>query len=201
MPSKLDWIITARDGGNVTRYHTRQLIKPQQNAHHSYNSAIIAESLSNMVPNVDAHKVVMHMLIHDVPEIGIGDMPHYVKKEQPEIRRLLEKAEFAWCNDNMPHHIASNMKKLRFTEEEVFVVNFTDQFEPMLMMRDELALGNRDALGLFEVMYKTCRWILQDKYDFDEEYKRIFASVQFMLDDFYNQTKQEYDYVKIRDYI
>lgn len=167
-----NWIKLAREGGSVKRYHTRDLIKPQDNAQHSFNSAIIARELCSMFEDVDVNKVVMHMLIHDIPEIGIGDIPHYVKNSQPQIKKALDKAEEGWCRENMPSDLYDNMMLEGFTEQEVFIVKFTDQLEPMYKMLNEIKLGSKDAVELLRCMSSTCMRIINRSRDITDTLQR-----------------------------
>lgn len=48
-------------------------------AEHSFATTFIAYVLSNMVPGVDAHKLITMCLVHDLPEARIGDL-NYVQK-------------------------------------------------------------------------------------------------------------------------
>jgi 5'-deoxynucleotidase YfbR-like HD superfamily hydrolase len=48
-------------------------------AEHSFTTTFIAYVLSNMVPEVDAHKLITMSLVHDLPEARIGDL-NYVQK-------------------------------------------------------------------------------------------------------------------------
>ena len=48
-------------------------------AEHSFAATFVAFVLSNMVPDVDANKLIIMSLIHDLPEARIGDL-NYVQK-------------------------------------------------------------------------------------------------------------------------
>jgi putative hydrolase of HD superfamily len=48
-------------------------------AEHSFATTLIAYVLSNMVPEVDARKLIAMSLVHDLPEARIGDL-NYVQK-------------------------------------------------------------------------------------------------------------------------
>lgn len=48
-------------------------------AEHSFAATFIAYVISNMVPGVDAHKLIIMSLVHDLPEARIGDL-NYVQK-------------------------------------------------------------------------------------------------------------------------
>lgn len=164
----LEWILAARDGGNVTRYHTRTLLKPQNNAEHSFNCAILALEICSVMErsyDIDTNKIVTHMLIHDIPEIGIGDVPHYVKKTQPEIKKALDDAEDQWCEEHMPMNLHDNMKMEGFKDVEIAIVKFIDQYEPLLKMREELLDGSMRARDLFTKMVETCYNCSDDYYE------------------------------------
>lgn len=77
--------MTLRDvmrSGEVTRWHIVQTHRHQSVAEHSFLVAMIAMRLCDVL-DVDSsvrHNVLQHALMHDMPEVYIGDLPTPIKR-------------------------------------------------------------------------------------------------------------------------
>jgi len=78
-----------RMAGEVERYHTWPSGSRQTVASHSWQLARIVLSVWPDVPK----SVLVEVLFHDVGEVGTGDVPYPVKKDNPEVGRILSRVE------------------------------------------------------------------------------------------------------------
>lgn len=190
----MDWLRNVRKGGDIQRYHTTPMVKTQDVAQHSFNAALMAEWLVTSIKSklshvdlidIDTHKIVMHMLIHDVPEVAIGDVPGWVKANSPDIKNALDAEEVRWCHQHMPERHFNYMFNL--TDEEVRVAKFIDLAECCYKLIQDVKLGNSvrkdDVIKCLNVL---AGWR-------DEWYDEINIGHTFftqMIDDVYQQLEE-----------
>ena len=133
-----------RKGLNVERLHTITHLTPYSNGSHSANAALLADELcaENKLYSSSA-ACMRYMLLHDIAEGYIGDIPAYVKRENPEVAKALQVAEKNWEKRHLP-----NMPGLSRTEQEICKVS--DLAELGMYCIDELNLGNNNMLPVLE---------------------------------------------------
>lgn len=132
---------TIREGGNIQRFHTRKMIQRQDVAQHSFNAALIAESIAKDSNEADTHRVVMHMLLHDIPELGIGDTPGHIKAHCPQLKAELDDVEVEWAEDHFSERHLEFMYGINPTE--AIICKFADLAECALMGIEEMEMGNK----------------------------------------------------------
>lgn len=76
--------------GMVARWHSNpdMVHTAQTNAQHQWGAAVLA---MHLFP--EDHELLRASLLHDAPEMGIGDMCGLAKRENPELRAAVSKAE------------------------------------------------------------------------------------------------------------
>lgn len=153
----MKWLRTVRQGGNVVRFHTRKMVMQQDVAQHSFNAAFIAEEIASRVEEIDAHMVMMHMLLHDIPEQEIGDTPGHIKAGNPELKAALDDAEDDWWVDNVP--VRFNKYRNGLTEDEELVCKFADVLECCYTSIEEILRGNGAVMIPVVV---NCMMVLED---------------------------------------
>lgn len=137
-----------RDGGNISRFHTRKMIQRQDVAQHSFNAAFIAESISHKTEGADDHKVVMHMLLHDIPELWIGDTPGHIKAQNPGLKANLDEVERRAAYQNFAYRHLMVMYHLN--EREELICKFADLAECAFKAIEEMEMGNTDAKAIVD---------------------------------------------------
>lgn len=147
----MDLLRITRNGGDVERFHSSNMVKSQDVAQHSYNAAFIAEYLAEAAGIMaDNHKVVMHMLIHDIPEQAIGDTPGWAKVGSSKLKEALDEVEYEWCQENLCQRHHRFMYDLNWTEQAI--CKFSDLAECAHKLVQEVKMGNRtrsdDAVSL-----------------------------------------------------
>lgn len=78
------------EAGKVVRYHAVPTVKPQNVAHHSWNVAMLLIYISD---NLCSRELLVEALMHDTGEIETGDIPYTVKRDNPELKRMLHELE------------------------------------------------------------------------------------------------------------
>ena len=79
---------------NVIRYNTRNIIKEESVAEHSFYVALFSLKICDdyHIDNSTTKKVLIKALLHDMPEIELNDITHNVK-EKLNLRPFLKKYE------------------------------------------------------------------------------------------------------------
>lgn len=123
--------------GDVRRYHTWQLIRPQTTAEHQWGVAIICAHVYGGLPRAP---LILAALTHDSPELLLGDIPAPVKLENTVISAAYEEAENKIRKD---WGIQFNL-----TEEERGILSFADSMELVFFCCREVVMGNRQMLPI-----------------------------------------------------
>ena len=127
-----------RRGGEVARYHTEPTIIRETVAHHSANVAFIAMYIAEAVtPNL-----VYMALVHDTAEGLTGDVPYPVKHQFPALKQYLDGIE--------ENFLRRNQMFVQITEDETAVIKAADMLDLVLKCLDEMDMGNRRFLDIFE---------------------------------------------------
>lgn len=127
-----------RRSGVVRRYHTEELLKPQDVAQHSYGVAWLCWWLCQ--GQVSA-ALVMHALAHDAAEHALGDIPSPTKRELG-IRNQVDAAE--------AHLMALHSIVLpELSDFESKVLKLADALDGVLHCVHELELGNQTLYAVF----------------------------------------------------
>lgn len=125
----------ARLAGNVSRFHTHQLIRPDTVAQHTFNVFHTAMILTegNMTP-----ALMKHIMCHDLGEYASGDIPSHVKRLVPGLKEAANELEDKFVKEihtgDLPH----------LTEYEYQVLKFCDNLDGLCKCLDELNMGNRN---------------------------------------------------------
>ena len=81
----------ARMAGDVRRYHTWPVHHQQTIAHHSWN---VARILLEIWPDAPRSAIV-YAITHDLGEVGTGDIPFPIKRENPDLKAIMDRLEHA----------------------------------------------------------------------------------------------------------
>jgi len=121
---------------------------PETVAEHSYRTTIIARILAEL-ENADVDKVTTMILIHDIPETRINDIPklgaRYIDKDK------VEKTAFKEQLERLPKKIADEFLSLyqemqeRKTKEAI-IAKDADLLECAMQAKKYLDIGYRDTL-------------------------------------------------------
>lgn len=130
---------TIRKGFQVRRYHTEPIIQEETVGHHTAN--VIGILFDFYHPWPVPHGVLIHALLHDVPECYTGDIPAPAKKENPDLAVIVNQMDRNWCASHM-----LVFPILREGEWEVF--KWADAYDCVLKFSFEVhTLGNQALRG------------------------------------------------------
>jgi len=163
--SKLDIksINIVRRGLKVERMHTIPHLTPYNNGFHSANGAIIARDLcilNGMDKSIQT--CLVHMLLHDVAEGYVGDVPANVKRDNPELKTVLDRIEHKWEQSNI-----LDMPDLHHQEKAICKI--ADLAELGMFCIDELNLGNNNVL-----------FVLDNVVDYLQDYSNVKGCNEFI---------------------
>lgn len=128
-------VMLLRDAGAVTRSHTCRTLHHRNVAEHSHGVATLIVVLLQFADAVPSSNLLCAALVHDLSEIATGDIPAPVKREHPDLKRLLNRISTTWEEDN----------DLRFalTEHEQELLLWCDRMDFALYALEEVTHGNR----------------------------------------------------------
>ena len=125
---------------HTKRYSMKPVLHPESVATHSYFVAL-AVLLLRDVWVFDTNTAVKIALCHDLAEMEISDVNHYVKKRHPEVAHALKKAEDIII-DTFPESIQVYCKMYDHYSPESLVVHYADALQCYQYARNEMDLGN-----------------------------------------------------------
>lgn len=130
------WMQAVRAGGLVKRLHTVPTINTQNNAAHSWGVAVAL-----IAAELDTPNALRVALLHDVPEVEVGDTPATTKWKYPRVAMALNEAEHEWVR---AHGI-----DIPLNDVEQAALNWADLYELCQHCIDEFMMGNRNVLPIF----------------------------------------------------
>lgn len=125
----------ARLAGRVARFHTRPLLRPENVAEHTFN---VMNLMILLTDGVVSPKALQHALQHDMGEYRVGDVPG------PSKRNFASGAFLAAEERAVADIFGAGPPNLNDWEHLIFKV--ADNLDGLLKCREELVMGNVDAL-------------------------------------------------------
>jgi len=125
---------------HTKRYSMKPVLHPESVATHSYFVAL-AVLLLRDVWIFDTNTAVKIALCHDLAEMEISDVNHYVKKRHPEVAHALKKAEDTIIG-TFPESIQVYCKMYDHYSPESMVVHYADALQCYQYAMNEMNLGN-----------------------------------------------------------
>jgi 5'-deoxynucleotidase YfbR-like HD superfamily hydrolase len=115
-----------RHAGHIKRYHTYPHLGEQEVAEHSWNNARI---LLAIYPDAPRH-LLIHCIVHDIPEIGSGDIPMYAKRNSPDLKRNVDVIERnTYLNMALPWYLPPMQELTKFEHAVFKLVESIEIFE------------------------------------------------------------------------
>jgi hypothetical protein len=79
-----------RLAGEVERYHTWPHNRDQSVGEHSWQ---VGRIILCVVPSYFWQRLLPYAILHDMGELGTGDIPYPIKKDNPELALIMDKLE------------------------------------------------------------------------------------------------------------
>lgn len=149
--STIGWLKDVRRGGAVKRMHTEQTLTEYRNSSHQYNVTMIALELCKAYQSVgipiNAEKVMIACLTHDLPECDLGDIPAPAKRNSPEVKKAMDDLEQSWYIEKAPGYVVRSHAAM--TQDEYDICKMSDYLELCMFCADERNLGNKSIEHVF----------------------------------------------------
>lgn len=120
-----------RDAGRVLRYHATRTLQQQSVGEHTWQILRIYTEIWGP-PSGAASAAI---LVHDAPEVLVGDTPHPAKARWPALRAALDEAETEVAEEMLPD-------VPRCSPDEEFRIKLCDLIEMWEFGQDEALLGS-----------------------------------------------------------
>lgn len=150
---------------NVVRYNTRNIIKKESVAEHSFYVALFTLKICDDY-NTDPRttkRAIIKALLHDMPEIELNDITHNVK-EKLNLRPFLKKYE----DEYFDTHFSAYRSLMKEGDEKTnAIVDYADTMSVYQYALNEVLLGNQsddiqEILNSTRIRIKKCKEKLED---------------------------------------
>jgi 5'-deoxynucleotidase YfbR-like HD superfamily hydrolase len=131
-------ILALREGGNVTRCHGIPHVGSYTNASHSWHAAIL---LLELYPGTVPPRLMNSMLLHDIAERWVGDMPSPAASHWPELGEAYRKAEA-----EVQMELLGYRPEMDLSPEDFSWLKSIDRLELYLWCHEQYGMGNRNVL-------------------------------------------------------
>lgn len=175
-----------RTGGNVIRFHTSNIIKSQDVAQHSYNCAMLIDMIAStdafddFISPLERYELVMYMLLHDVPEQHIGDIPGPSKKGNYGL--AIDFEEGNWVIENFEERYRNIFIQEHMNSTQTLLCKFVDNLECLYKCREERSLGNLSMIDMIHKIKKYMKDSILDQYErgflTSKQYDYLFYLIQ-----------------------
>lgn len=132
---RADVVTSTRLAGSVRRYHSWPVLRTQTVAEHSWQ---VARLFRELFPDAWCLEVADWIQMHDMPEIGTGDVPFPLKARYPELKSIYMEIEGDVC-ENL------GIVWPELTPRQRLLTKVADLLEMWEYGREELMMGNKYA--------------------------------------------------------
>lgn len=141
MKSQAERLVYSFRASRVKRWHTHSyMIYEDTVGHHSHGVAMILLIL-HPAPSAALLKAA---LIHDLGEKKVGDMSHWVKKDNPALRDMLGDLEDKTLEENLCTDNAN------LVNEDIPWLKAADALHAWMVLRENLMCGNNAMLEVYQ---------------------------------------------------
>lgn len=147
----------------VTRFHAVPGVAPQTIAHHSWGVALLCQHL---YPEC-RKEVILEALLHDCPELIIGDLPATVKWASDTLKEELDRME-----DKVKEDWGINVE---LTSEEKFMIKVCDVLDGMTYCLRRQHYGD---IGAKDMFYRWSNYFLKSlAYKINTKTQEYYSSL------------------------
>ena len=145
--------LDTRLAGQVQRYHTWPISRPQSIAEHTWQMLRIYMSIM-IEPD---SKVIYHILFHDIGEHHTGDVPYPVKSLNPPLKAAMDTIETESWENQLAYWDAR--KDYELHKWDLQLIKQIELIEMAEFGMDEMCRGNRHGFIIadrcLKVVYKS----------------------------------------------
>lgn len=149
-------------GDRVKRFHTWPMIREQTVGQHTAGCLRVYWMVFGGLPEA----VAVYLLFHDTPEVGTGDPPHMVKRDNPHMKQEYDRMEDDVLRSMLGHHVANEIL-MAPTDIERVRMKAADLLEMGEHAEVEFAMGNRFAEPILRNVMLALQKLALSKYDRD----------------------------------
>lgn len=141
LPQLEQYLIDVYRLKNVVRYNTRNVIKKESVAEHSFYVALFVLKICDdyKIDTVNCKMSLIKALLHDMPEIELNDITHNVK-ERLNLRPLLKKYEDEYFVEHYKQH---ELLMTKGNDKINAIVDLADAMSVYQYTLNETMLGNQ----------------------------------------------------------
>lgn len=139
-----DQILKEYEMTKLIRYNCRKRIVDEDLAQHSFFVAMFCLRILAQIPEATDKmykNILSFAVLHDAPELLMGDFPHTLKVAYPEIATALEGVEKDYYKENWPAYVET-FNSLTPLEQEI--ITLADAYSVAQYAENEKVLGNSD---------------------------------------------------------
>ncbi len=155
-----------RQGGLVKRYHTKNTLKDNTIAHHSFGVAWFVWMLAEE-PTVD---LIMAALAHDLAEQVTGDISSPTKRKFPELAEMVQRMEHEVLGEHDMDF------EIHLSPDELRILKIADCMDGMIYCINEYELGNH---SIRDVYNRYCSYI--DEMGTNQHERMVFNAIRAIM--------------------
>ena len=141
---------------SIIRYNFMFKVIPESVSAHSFQCALISLKLYEEYKadfKLDLNKMILMSLLHDVPEIKTGDLPYLLKKENKELKKIVNDCEEKYMRELFSEDIFKLFLEYNAKSSvESILVKISDVLSSYVYAKQELNMGNKN----FDRVIKNC---------------------------------------------
>lgn len=138
-----DEIIKEYSMKKLIRYNNKNRITDEDIAQHSYFVSLFCLKIfSKLDLDLETkYKILVKSILHDTSEIELSDIPYDIKKNHPEIKKIMESLENEYYKENWKEYLDIVNDDNKIVE---YIVKLADVYSVRQYSLNEITLGNND---------------------------------------------------------
>lgn len=172
---------------SIRRYSQKTLLVPENVAEHTAHVAfiamLIARELEDKYP-IHFKRLYELVLIHDLDEVMVGDIPRPTKEANPELKALIEKLEkesmkTLCSNYGLPDELYALWADTNDMSIEGRILNVSDIISVYIKAVNEYTLLGNSSFGdiFINLVRYISGWIREGKYESVPELESLMIRV------------------------
>lgn len=160
----LKWLLIQRESSEVDRAHTVRIHRRYTVGQHSYNVAMLVLYFglhpTSLMDEQFVKDVALRALMHDIAEVGVGDIPAPVKWSSEVLKSEIDRLESIWVDEYVPPHLRCFMRD--FSPSCRTFIKVCDYLELVLYCNEEIMMGST-APSMHSMRRAALDYLLSDE--------------------------------------